>query len=223
MHSGQGAARLPELVECGPWKARLDAGVKLIESKIEAGRLEGRVEEVQRLGRLLSTRHRDVQLAGRGRLVLPEGFREFLGVEPGGEAMVVGAAVCVEIWHPEKWSHYVGDEMPAFRQLLDSFRLSVEAKRRALVLATSPKSPGTFTNHSDRSHAQLGPLTRDNPAVVTRRGNASHVRKALPAGDAGESSNWAWRFLLLALRQQLDESNSVFALSAGLGAAVSST
>ena len=101
------------------WKSRLDAGIQLVESKIEAGRLEGRVAEVQRLGRLLSTRHRAVQLAGRGRLVVPEGFREFLGVEPGGEAMVVGAAVCVEIWHPVKWSGYVGDEMPAFRQLLD--------------------------------------------------------------------------------------------------------
>jgi MraZ protein len=101
------------------WKSRLDTGVQLIASKMEAGRLEGRVEEVQRLGRLLSTRHKEVQLAGRGRLVLPEGFREFLGVEPGGEVMLVGAAVCVEIWHPEHWRRYVGDEMPAFRQLLD--------------------------------------------------------------------------------------------------------
>lgn len=101
------------------WKSRLDAGVQLVESKIEAGRLEGRVEEVQRLGRLLSTRHRDVQLAGRGRLILPEGFREFLAVEPGGEVMVVGAAVCVEIWHPEKWAGYVGEEIPVFRKLLD--------------------------------------------------------------------------------------------------------
>jgi MraZ protein len=101
------------------WKARLDAGVGLVESKIQAGRLEGRLEEVQQLGRLLSTRHRDVQLAGRGRLVVPEGFREFLGVEPGGEVMLIGAAVCVEIWHPEKWKDYVGDQMPAFRQLLE--------------------------------------------------------------------------------------------------------
>ena len=90
------------------WQGRLDAGIQLVETKIEAGRLEGRVEEVQRLGRLLSTRHRQVQLAGRGRLVVPEGFREFLGVEPGGDAMVVGAAVCVEIWHPEKWSRLRG-------------------------------------------------------------------------------------------------------------------
>jgi MraZ protein len=90
-----------------------------VETKIEAGRLEGRVEEVQRLGRLLSTRHRSVPLAGRGRLVVPEGFREFLGVEPGEDVLVVGAAVCVEIWRPEKWNDYVGEQMPAFRQLLD--------------------------------------------------------------------------------------------------------
>ena len=101
------------------WKNRLDAGIRLVESKIEAGRLEGRVEEVQRLGRLLSTRHTQVRFAGRGRLMIPEGFREFLGVEAGGSVMVVGAALCVEIWHPEKWQSYVGDEMPAFRQLLD--------------------------------------------------------------------------------------------------------
>jgi MraZ protein len=101
------------------WKQRLEAGIRLVESKIEAGRLEGRVEEVQRLGRLLSTRHLQVQLAGRGRLAVPEGFREFLGVEAGGPVMVVGAAVCVEIWHPEKWQDYVGEELPAFRQLLD--------------------------------------------------------------------------------------------------------
>jgi MraZ protein len=101
------------------WQGRLDAGIRLVETKIEAGRLEGRVEEVQRLGRLLSTRHRSVPLAGRGRLVVPEGFREFLGVEPGKDVLVVGAAVCVEIWRPENWNDYVGEQMPAFRQLLD--------------------------------------------------------------------------------------------------------
>ena len=35
------------------------------------------MERVQMLGRLLSTRHRNVRLAGRGRLVIPEGFRIF--------------------------------------------------------------------------------------------------------------------------------------------------
>lgn len=102
------------------WQAKLDVGIELVQSKMRAGRLEGRIEEVQRLGRLLSTRHRQVQLAGRGRLVIPEGFREFLGVEPGGEVVVIGAAVCIEIWNPSHWLTHLEDHMPEFRQLFDT-------------------------------------------------------------------------------------------------------
>jgi MraZ protein len=102
------------------WKSRLDEGVQLVVSKILARRLDGKLDDVQRLGRLLSTRHRPVQLAGRGRLIVPDGFREFLGVEPGGTVMTIGAALCVEIWHPERWHAYVGEQMPEFRQLLDT-------------------------------------------------------------------------------------------------------
>ena len=101
------------------WEARLEEGVQLVVSKIIARRLDAKLAEVQRLGRLLSTRHRRVQLAGRGRLVVPDGFREFLGVEAGGTVIVIGAAVCVEVWQPEKWQEYVGEQMPDFRQLLD--------------------------------------------------------------------------------------------------------
>src|SRR2546423_72100 len=82
------------------WKARLSAGVDLVQAKMRAGKLEGRLEQVQLLGRLLSTRHTNVPLAERGRLLLPEGFREFLRVESGGEVVVLGAALCVEIWNP---------------------------------------------------------------------------------------------------------------------------
>lgn len=101
------------------WPARLEESVNIIQSKILARRLDTQLYEVQRLGRLLSTRHRPVKLAGRGRLIVPEGFREFLGVEAGGTVAVLGAAVCVEIWHPEKWHQYLGENMPAFGQLLD--------------------------------------------------------------------------------------------------------
>jgi MraZ protein len=101
------------------WRARLDEGVTLVKGKMQAGRLQGRVDEVQQLGRLLSTRHRDVQLAGRGRLVIPEGFREFLGVEPGGDVMLVGAAVCVELWQPARWLAYLEERMAGFRELFD--------------------------------------------------------------------------------------------------------
>lgn len=101
------------------WRERLEAGVELVRAKIQAGRLDGRIAQVQALGRLLSTRHKQVTLAARGRVVLPEGFREFLGVEPGGEVMVVGAAVCVELWRPDRWEAAIDAEMPSFRELLD--------------------------------------------------------------------------------------------------------
>jgi MraZ protein len=107
------------LWSAGQWSAKLEAGVQLVQSKMQMGRLEGRVEEVQLLGRLLSTRHKTVELAGRGRLLLPEGFREFLGVEAGGELMVVGAAICIELWRPDAWISYLETKMPEFRQLFD--------------------------------------------------------------------------------------------------------
>ena len=83
------------------------------------GLLTQRMGQVQELGRLLSTRQQTVSLAGRSRLVLPEGFRDFLAVEAGGSLMVVGAAVCVELWQPAAWNAYVTSEMPGFRQRID--------------------------------------------------------------------------------------------------------
>ena len=102
------------------WQDRLSGEIGLIEQKVVARRLDARLDEVQRLGRLLSTRHRPVQLAGRGRLVLPEGFREFLSVEPGATIIITGAAVCIELWHPMQWQQHIGEEMPTFRRLLDT-------------------------------------------------------------------------------------------------------
>ena len=101
------------------WQVKLDEGVELVKSKMRAGKLEGRIEEVQLLSRLLSTRHKTVQLAGRGRLSIPDGFREFLQVDQGGEVIVVGAGVCVEIWNPRAWLAYLEERMPNFRQLFD--------------------------------------------------------------------------------------------------------
>ncbi len=105
---------------CAPvWQARLDEGVELVKQKMRAGKLQERIGQVQLFGRLLSTRHRPIQLAGRGRLVIPEGFREFLGVEPGGEVQIIGAAVCVEIWSTAAWLKYLESRMPRFRRLFD--------------------------------------------------------------------------------------------------------
>ena len=101
------------------WQSQLDSGVELVKRKMRAGKLEGKLEEVQVLSRLLSTRHKTVQLAGRGRLSIPDGFREFLQVEQGGDVIVVGAGVCVEVWSPRAWLAYLDVRMPDFRQLFD--------------------------------------------------------------------------------------------------------
>jgi len=101
------------------WKASLADGVSLVASKVQSGRLSSRLGQVQMLGRLLSTRHRTVPIAGRGRVAIPDSFRDFLEVEPGENLMIVGAAVCVEVWHPRRWSEHIGEHMPEFRELFD--------------------------------------------------------------------------------------------------------
>ena len=107
------------LWEPGQWDAWLEEGVSLISGKIQSGRLAGRFDQLQMFGRLLSTRHRRVPIAGRGRVTIPESFRSFLAVEPGEEVLVVGAAVCVELWQSQRWSEHIGAHMPQFRQLFD--------------------------------------------------------------------------------------------------------
>lgn len=104
------------------WQAKVNVRIDLAKQKVRAGLSDDRIGEVQLLGRLLSTRHQHVQLAGRGRLLVPKSFRDFLGVNPqqaGKYVMVVGAAVCVEIWNPAEWLKYQQGRMPRFRRLLE--------------------------------------------------------------------------------------------------------
>ena len=105
------------LRKAADWQNRLEQGVELIERKIQTGRMERRWGDVQRLGRLLSTRFCTVKLTNRSRLLIPEGYREFLDVEPNSEVMIVGAAVCVEIWNPAAWMEVLKQDMPAFGPL----------------------------------------------------------------------------------------------------------
>ena len=103
------------------WEAKLNARIKLLEQKLQADSFDDdRIAQVQLLGRLLSTRHRPVELGGRNRLLIPDGFRSFLGVErdpPENEVLVVGAAVCIEIWKPAIWLAYLERRMPKFRRV----------------------------------------------------------------------------------------------------------
>jgi MraZ protein len=107
------------LWNANPWQQHLQQGIHWVEDKLKAGKLQQQTNRLLQLGRLLSTRHTAIQMAGRGRLVIPEGFREFLGVDPGQPLFVVGASVCLEIWHPEKWVQYLNEQMPEFRDLFN--------------------------------------------------------------------------------------------------------
>lgn len=99
------------------WQQRIDDGIQIIRHKIHAGRLAQRWEEVQRWGRLLSTRFASTRLAQRSRLLIPESCRDFLGVGPNQEVVVVGAVICVEIWNPACWLEALRQEMPMFGPL----------------------------------------------------------------------------------------------------------
>lgn len=99
------------------WQRRLDDGMELIRQKIRTGRMEQKWGDVQRLGRLLSTRQRTVRLANRSRLLIPEGYREFLDVQVNQEVMLVGAVICVEIWNPQAWLDVLRQDMPEFGPL----------------------------------------------------------------------------------------------------------
>jgi MraZ protein len=105
------------LWKAADWQRRIDDGVALIREKISRGRMEQRWSDVQRLGRLLSTRYRTVRLANRSRLTIPEGFREFLAVEGGQDVMLVGAVICVEVWNPDAWLEQLRADMPEFSPL----------------------------------------------------------------------------------------------------------
>lgn len=100
-----------------PWQQQHEAGVAILKQKLQVGRLEQRTPEVQRLGRLLSTRSQVVQLANRSRLLVPDVFRDFLGVAANQEVVVIGAVVCVELWNPLAWLELQKADMPTYDDL----------------------------------------------------------------------------------------------------------
>ncbi len=101
------------------WHARQEANLQVIQTKLLAGRLDRQLGELQQLGRLLSTRHVSTPITGRNRILVPDGFRQFLGVDRGEDVVLLGAAVCVEFWNPAQLHTHVGEEMPRFQQLFE--------------------------------------------------------------------------------------------------------
>jgi MraZ protein len=101
------------------WQERIEPGLAVVRQKVVGRWLPTQVSEVQQFHRLLSTRSREITLAGRSRLVIPEEFRDFLRVKAGENCVVVGAGICVEIWHPETWQEYLKQELVSFGTLFE--------------------------------------------------------------------------------------------------------
>ena len=108
------------LWEEATWQLHYAERIELVQKRFNLGHLGRNITDLQRFGRLLSTRYRHIQLADKARFLIPEGFREFLAIEPKQEVMVIGAAVSIEIWHPQKWLTRVEEDMPQFDTLLES-------------------------------------------------------------------------------------------------------
>lgn len=98
----------------------IDAAVSAALAKYEARRNQNLLEELMTLGRLRSTRETTAKLDGRARLTIPQAFREFLGVEPEGNAMVVAATVCIEIWRPDAWVSFVEERIADYRRISEA-------------------------------------------------------------------------------------------------------
>jgi MraZ protein len=100
------------------WNLHFDRFMRNLANRVRENIYESRqIPDVQRVARLISTRATPVQLGGRGRLLLPQGFREFLSVEPNAELTVVGAGVCVEIWRPDAWIGYLKTDLASFNDI----------------------------------------------------------------------------------------------------------
>jgi MraZ protein len=102
------------------WKSNLDKRIGMVMERWKMGDLGRNTPDVQRFGRMLSTRHKEIKIDSKARLLLPEGFREFLAVEEGKDVMVVGAGVCLELWQPAKWSKYIEGDISQFGTLLET-------------------------------------------------------------------------------------------------------
>ena len=98
----------------------IDAAVAAAMAKYNARGNQNLLEELMTLGRLRSTRETTAKLDGRARLTIPQAFREFLGVEPDGNAMVVAATVCIEIWRPDAWVEFVNERIADYRRISES-------------------------------------------------------------------------------------------------------
>ncbi len=98
-----------------------------IYTPLEWSRLENQLavlpafsQRVKGLTRLLMSRAADCDLDLQGRILLPPGLRQSVGLER--DAVVVGVLNRIEVWRPDAWQRFLEDS----ERLLDDVSLDVQ-------------------------------------------------------------------------------------------------
>lgn len=74
------------------------------------------------------------QISNQGRVTVPASFRSLVGLPPGGEAVLVGTEIGVEIWSAEAWQR-------EFQLLAEHEQLKAEAEMAADLTEGGPAAP----------------------------------------------------------------------------------
>ena len=98
----------------------VDGLIEAAMKKMEVRSSQNLLEDLMVLGRLRSTRETTAKIDGRARFTIPQTFREFLGVEPEGNAIVVAATVCIEMWRPQAWIEFVEQKIGEYLRLSET-------------------------------------------------------------------------------------------------------
>lgn len=81
--------------------------------------------------RLIASNSYETKIGAQGRVALTDSHKEYIGVEGGGNVVVVGAGERIEIWSEEAWEQQQGEDMAQFHNLLEDVAAEMEKGRAA--------------------------------------------------------------------------------------------
>lgn len=103
--------------------------------------------------RLLFGSVTEVALDGQGRVPLAVHQREHAGLQPKGEAIVVGVGSHIEIWNPEAWRTFTEDRDARLKRMAWNMRAGSAAPEGAVAAV----GDGTDNTSNVRSEGERAP------------------------------------------------------------------
>jgi MraZ protein len=76
--------------------------------------------------RMIASNSFETKIGAQGRVALTDVHKEFLGIEAGGNVVIVGAGERIEIWSEDEWRQQQGKELEGFYDLLEDVSKSME-------------------------------------------------------------------------------------------------